>query len=79
MSPRAGQLDFDHVGAEPSQKLRAGRPRLHMGHIEYADSIERFRHRFVCSLRKVNLTTKITKELGSCTINIPNFVLFVLL
>src|SRR5258706_15517875 len=27
------QLDFDPVGAEPGEYLRAGRPRLHVGHV----------------------------------------------
>src|SRR6185503_6649644 len=46
----ARQLDLDHIGPEPTQDLRAGRPRLHVGHIEYANSIERFCHRLVFSL-----------------------------
>ena len=58
----AGQFDFDHVRAEPRQQLRASRPGLHMGHIENANSIERFSHRLLFSLRKFNLTTKITKD-----------------
>jgi hypothetical protein len=31
-------LDFDHVGAEPGEQLRAGRARLHMREIENADA-----------------------------------------
>ena len=27
------QFDFNHVGAEPREYLRASRPRLHMGHV----------------------------------------------
>ncbi len=41
------QFDFDHVGAEPSQNLRAGRPGLHMRHIENTNSVERFTHRLL--------------------------------
>src|SRR3546814_6914404 len=35
-------LDLDHVGAEPGQQLRAGRPGLHMGEIKDTDTFERF-------------------------------------
>ena len=37
----ARTLDLDHVGAEPGQKLRAGRARLHMREIEDAHAGER--------------------------------------
>ena len=37
----ARTLDLDHVGAEPGEELRAGRPRLHMGEVENADAFER--------------------------------------
>jgi hypothetical protein len=30
---RAGPLDLDHIGAEPGEKLGAGRTRLHMGEV----------------------------------------------
>ena len=38
----AGPLDLDHVGAEPGEELRAGRPGLHMGEVEDADAFEGF-------------------------------------
>ena len=38
----ARPLDLDHVGAEPGQQLGAGRPGLHMGHVQNADAFERF-------------------------------------
>src|SRR6185312_11012217 len=37
----AGTLDLDHVGAEPGEKLRAGRARLHVREIEDANALER--------------------------------------
>ena len=37
----AGTLDLDHVGAEPGQKLRAGRTRLHVREVENAHAVER--------------------------------------
>ena len=40
----AGPLHLDHVGAEPGEKLRAGRPRLHMGEVENANAVECFGH-----------------------------------
>lgn len=35
-----GRLQLDHVSAEPGQELGAGRTRLHMGHVEDADTIQ---------------------------------------
>ena len=37
----ARTLDLDHVGAEPGEQLRAGRPRLHVGEVENAHAGER--------------------------------------
>ena len=37
----AGPFHLDHVGAEPGQKLRAGRARLHVGEVENANAVER--------------------------------------
>src|SRR5215468_5773692 len=37
----AGPLDLDNVGAHISQKLRAGRPRLHVGEVEHPHAVER--------------------------------------
>jgi hypothetical protein len=38
----ARPLDLDHVGAEPSQQLRAGRTRLDVGEVEDLDAFEGF-------------------------------------
>ena len=35
-------LDLDHIGAEPGEELRAGRPRLDVGEVENLDAFERF-------------------------------------
>ena len=35
----AGLLDLDHVGAEPGEQLRAGRPRLDVREVEDADAV----------------------------------------
>src|SRR2546421_11160149 len=40
----AGALNLDHVGAEPRQQLRAGRPRLNMGEIQNANAVQRLGH-----------------------------------
>ena len=40
----AGTLDFDHVGTEPRQQLRAGRAGLDMGKVEDFDAVECFAH-----------------------------------
>src|SRR5260370_23078440 len=40
----ARPLHFDHIGAEPGEKLRAGRPRLHMGEIQDSDAVECLTH-----------------------------------
>ncbi len=40
-----GLLDLDDVGAEPRQRLGAGRPRLELGEVEHLDSLERRRGR----------------------------------
>ena len=37
----AGPLDLDHIGAEPGEKLRAGRAGLDMGEVEDAHAVER--------------------------------------
>jgi hypothetical protein len=37
-------LDLEHVGAEPRQELRTGRPRLHMSHVQHPDSFKRLAH-----------------------------------
>jgi hypothetical protein len=37
----ARPLDLDHVGAEPGEKLRAGRARLDVGEVEDFHAIER--------------------------------------
>src|SRR5437879_4022175 len=36
------RLELDHVGTQPCQQLGAGRARLHVGHVEDADSLECF-------------------------------------
>ena len=38
----AGSFHLDYVRAEPGEKLRAGRARLHVGEIEDADAVECF-------------------------------------
>src|SRR5262249_15619209 len=43
----AGALDLDDVGAEPRQKLCAGRPRLHMGEIKNSDAFQCLSHHFL--------------------------------
>src|SRR2546426_11974206 len=35
-------LELDDIGTHPSKELRAGRPRLHVTHVEDADSLECF-------------------------------------
>ena len=40
----AGALDLNDIGAEPSQKLRAGRPGLHMREVQDTHSVQRFCH-----------------------------------
>ena len=37
----ARPFDLDHVGAHIGEKLRAGRPRLHVGEVENLDAVER--------------------------------------
>ena len=37
----AGPFDLDHVGAHIGQKLRAGRPRLHVREVEDSHAVER--------------------------------------
>ena len=37
-----GPLNLDHVGAEPGQQLRAGRPGLDVGKVENLDAFESF-------------------------------------
>ena len=38
------QFNLDHIGAEPCQELRAGRTRLHMGHVENANAVQGLAH-----------------------------------
>ena len=37
-----GRLELDHVGAHPREQLRARRARLHMRHVENANTLESF-------------------------------------
>ena len=37
-------LDLDHIGPEPGQHLRAGRPRLVVREVDDANAFERFGH-----------------------------------
>ena len=39
-SPRPRVLDLDHLGAEPGQRLGAGRARLELGEIDDPDAFE---------------------------------------
>ena len=59
----AGALDLDHVGAEPGEKLGAGRPRLDMGEIEDADAVECLAH---FPLRIGRLVASITARAAPC-------------
>ena len=44
MSPTPGRSTLMHIGAEPGEKLRAGRPRLHVGEVQDANAVECFGH-----------------------------------
>ena len=55
----AGALDLDHVGAEPCQQLRAGRPGLDVGEIENANALQRLGHRLLRILSAYALAVKV--------------------
>ena len=62
-----GRLQLDHVRSHPRQQLRAGRPRLHVRHVENADSLECF-HLSVCLLGNVDAGFSRTAQ-PTCTLS----------